>query len=157
MSPAQIESILTTVASMREGRSLTVKQFQRLLGLMEAASNMIPLGLLYMRPLQWWLKTRLQMIKVTRWYIRALDMWRLSSCLRARCWELLVAKYCCHPWRMDVLAGPSFILRPDFFPQRLPMGDSHYEGSPLTDRGTIFHPSPDLWKLWVWPLKGHSS
>ncbi|KAL0159179.1 hypothetical protein M9458_042904, partial [Cirrhinus mrigala] len=58
---------------VKEGRSLTVKQFQQLLGLMAAASNVIPFGLLYMRPLQWWLKTKgfsprgnpLRMIKVT--------------------------------------------------------------------------------------------
>ncbi len=58
MSPAQIESILTSVKRVREGRSLTVKQFQKLLGLMSAVSNVIPFGLLYMRPLQWWLKTK---------------------------------------------------------------------------------------------------
>ncbi len=42
-------------------------------GLMAAASNVMPIGLLYMRPLQWWLKTKgfsprgnpLRMIKVT--------------------------------------------------------------------------------------------
>ncbi len=34
------------------------QQFQRLLGLMAAASNVISIGLLYMRPLQWWLKTK---------------------------------------------------------------------------------------------------
>ncbi len=39
-------------------RPVTVKHFQRLLGLMAAASNVIPFGLLYMRPLQWWLKTK---------------------------------------------------------------------------------------------------
>ncbi|KAL0188110.1 hypothetical protein M9458_015209, partial [Cirrhinus mrigala] len=49
LSPARIELILTA--------SLTVKQFQQLLGLMAAASNVIPFGLLYMRPLQWWLRT----------------------------------------------------------------------------------------------------
>ncbi len=84
MSPARIESILTTVRRVKEGQSLTVKQFQRLLGLMAAASNVIPIGLLYMRPLQWWLKTKgfsprgnpLRMIKVTRRCLRALDMWR---------------------------------------------------------------------------------
>ncbi|KAI2645232.1 ORF V: Enzymatic polyprotein [Labeo rohita] len=51
---------------------------------MAAASNVIPFGLLYMRPLQWWLKTRgfsprgnpLRMIKVTRRCLRALDLWR---------------------------------------------------------------------------------
>ncbi|KAL0165880.1 hypothetical protein M9458_037724, partial [Cirrhinus mrigala] len=84
LSPARIESILAAVKIVREGRSLTVKQFQQLLGLMAAASNVIPFGLLYMRPLQWWLKTRgfsprgnpLRMIKVTRRCLRALDMWR---------------------------------------------------------------------------------
>ncbi len=55
LSPARIESILTAVARVREFRSLTVKQFQKLLGLMAAASNMIPFGLMCMRPLQRWL------------------------------------------------------------------------------------------------------
>ncbi|KAL0169055.1 hypothetical protein M9458_037277, partial [Cirrhinus mrigala] len=65
---------------VKEGQSLTVKQFQQLLGLMAAVSNVIPFGLLYMRPLQWWLKTKgfcprgnpLRMIKVTRrkpWFL----------------------------------------------------------------------------------------
>ncbi|KAI2646546.1 Transposon Ty3-G Gag-Pol polyprotein [Labeo rohita] len=84
LSPARIESILTAVKRVKEGRSLTVKQFQQLLGLMAAASNVIPFGLLYMRPLQWWLKTKgfsprgnsLRMIRVTRRCLRALDMWR---------------------------------------------------------------------------------
>ncbi|KAI2651173.1 Retrovirus-related Pol polyprotein from transposon 17.6 [Labeo rohita] len=57
LSPARIETILTAVARVKEGRSLTVKQFQQLLGLMAAASNVIRFGLLYMRPLQWWLRT----------------------------------------------------------------------------------------------------
>ncbi len=69
---------------VRGGQSLTVKQFQRLLGLMAAASNMIPFGLLHMRPLQWWLRTKgfsqrgnpLRTIKVTQRCLRALDMWR---------------------------------------------------------------------------------
>ncbi|KAI2647838.1 Transposon Ty3-G Gag-Pol polyprotein [Labeo rohita] len=39
LSPARIESILTAVKRVKEGRSLTVKQFQQLLGLMAAASN----------------------------------------------------------------------------------------------------------------------
>ena len=38
--------------------AITVKQFQRLLGLMAVASNIIPLGLLHMRSLQWWLKAK---------------------------------------------------------------------------------------------------
>ncbi|KAI2647437.1 Transposon Ty3-G Gag-Pol polyprotein [Labeo rohita] len=58
LSPAQIELILTSVARLKEGQSFTVKQFQQLLGLMAAAFNVIPFGLLYMRPLQWWLRTK---------------------------------------------------------------------------------------------------
>ncbi|KAI2651171.1 Transposon Ty3-G Gag-Pol polyprotein [Labeo rohita] len=84
LSPARIESILAAVKRVKEGRSLTVKQFLQLLGLMAAASNVIPFGLLYMRPLQWWLKTKgfsprgnpFRMIKVTRRGLRTLDMWR---------------------------------------------------------------------------------
>ncbi len=84
LSPARIESILTAVARVKEGRSLTVKQFQRQLGLMAAASNVIPFGLLCMKPLQWWLKTKgfslrgnpLRMIKVMWRCFHALDMWR---------------------------------------------------------------------------------
>ncbi len=44
--------------SIRLGQSLTVKQFQRLLGLMATASNVIPFGLLYMRPMQRCLRTK---------------------------------------------------------------------------------------------------
>ncbi|KAL0165937.1 hypothetical protein M9458_037781, partial [Cirrhinus mrigala] len=94
LSPARIESILTAVARAKEGRSLTVKQFQQLLGLMAAASNVIPFGLLYMRPLQWWLRTKgfsprgnpFCMIKVMRRCLHALDM--------ALCWEFLVTTSC---------------------------------------------------------------
>ncbi len=79
-----IESILSAVKSIRQDQSLTVRQFQRLLGLMAAAANMIPFGLLYMRPLQWWLRTKgfspkgnpFRMIKVMRRCLRALIMWK---------------------------------------------------------------------------------
>ncbi|KAA8589217.1 hypothetical protein FQN60_012582 [Etheostoma spectabile] len=43
--PARVESVLATVKSVRLGRAVTVKHFQRLLGLMAAASS-------------WWLKSR---------------------------------------------------------------------------------------------------
>ncbi len=84
LSPARIESILMAVARVREVRSLTVKQFQNLLGLMAAASNGINFGLLFMRRLQWWRKTKgfsprgnpLHMVKVPWRCFRALDMWR---------------------------------------------------------------------------------
>ncbi len=85
LSPPHIESILSHCKSIRLGQSLTVKQFQRLLGLMAAASNMIPFVLLYMRPLQWWLQ-RIKgfsqrgnpfcMFKVTQRWFCALVMWK---------------------------------------------------------------------------------
>ncbi len=39
--------------------------------------------------------------------------------------------YCYNP----VLAGPSIVLRPDFSPRRLSMGDSPKVGSPFTGGG----------------------
>ncbi len=84
LSPAHIDSILETVKRVREGQSLTVKLFQKLLGLMAAASNVITFGLLHMKPLEWWLRTTgfsprgnpFYMIKVTRRCLQALDMWK---------------------------------------------------------------------------------
>ncbi len=83
MSPAREESILSAMKSIRLGQSLPVKQFQRLLGLMAATSKVIPFGLLYMRPLQWWLRTKgfsprgnpFRFIKVMRLCLHALVMW----------------------------------------------------------------------------------
>ncbi len=84
LSPARIKSILSSVERISFGQSLTFRQFQRLFGLMTAASNVIPFGLLHMRPLQWWLRTKgffprgnpFRMIKVTRQCLRALVMWK---------------------------------------------------------------------------------
>ncbi len=56
-----------------------------------------------------------------------------------------------------VLAGPGMVLGPDFSPQWLSMGDSCQEGSPLTGGGHDPSPRPELWNLWVWPLRGHNS
>jgi len=52
LSHNRIESILAMVSRIKLGHTITLKQFQRLLGLMAAASNVIFFGLLYMRPLQ---------------------------------------------------------------------------------------------------------
>ncbi len=84
LSPARIESILAMVSRIKLGHAITVKQFQGLLGLMAAVSNVLPFGLLYMRPLQWWLKTKefssrgnpFRMIRVTRRCLRALSIWK---------------------------------------------------------------------------------
>ncbi len=56
-----------------------------------------------------------------------------------------------------VLAGPGMVLGPDFSPRWLSMGDSRQEGSPLTGGGHDPSPRPELWNLWVWPLRGHNS
>jgi len=58
LSPSRIKLILAAEKQDKTGQSLTVKKFQRVLVLMAAASNVIAFGLLYMRPLQWWLKTK---------------------------------------------------------------------------------------------------
>ncbi|CAM4576079.1 unnamed protein product [Leuciscus chuanchicus] len=84
LSPPRVDSILAAVKSVKLGQLLTVKQFQRLSGLMAAASNGIPFGLLHMRPLPWWLRTRgfsprgnpFRTIKVTRRCLHALVMWK---------------------------------------------------------------------------------
>ena len=47
LSPARIESILSAVGKIRVGQAVTVKRYKRVLGLMAAASNVIPFGLLY--------------------------------------------------------------------------------------------------------------
>lgn len=49
LSPTHIELILAMVSRMKLGRRITVKQFERLFGLMVAVSNVIPFGPLHMR------------------------------------------------------------------------------------------------------------
>lgn len=79
------ETILSTLRHFRLGRSDSLREFQRLLRLMAAASSVCHLGLLHMRPLQFWLKTRVPLrtwssghtrIPVTNSCISALRPWR---------------------------------------------------------------------------------
>ncbi|KAK3517038.1 hypothetical protein QTP70_033132 [Hemibagrus guttatus] len=56
LSPAQVASILSAVNADWLDQSLYVAEVQRVLGLMAAAANVIPLGLLHMRPFQFWLR-----------------------------------------------------------------------------------------------------
>ena len=72
-------------ASFKIGASRPLKTFQKLLGLMAAASPVLELGLLRMRPLQYWLKPRVPPhawrhgrlnIKVSQDCISALTPWR---------------------------------------------------------------------------------
>ncbi len=47
----------TVAVLFKLGTAWPLRVFQRMLGLMAATSSVIPLGLLHMRPLQYWLKT----------------------------------------------------------------------------------------------------
>ncbi|KAL2100509.1 hypothetical protein ACEWY4_004903 [Coilia grayii] len=54
-SQARILNIYQLLGCFRRGRSLTLKSFLRLLGMLTAASSLVPLGLLDLRLLQHWL------------------------------------------------------------------------------------------------------
>lgn len=56
LSQGCVQSMLRALAIFKPGRSVSLKCFQRLLGLMVAVAVMCRLGLLHMRPLQLWLK-----------------------------------------------------------------------------------------------------
>ncbi len=58
LSRERAAAILSYLRHFREGSSVHFKKFQRLLGLMASASAVCHLGLLHMRPLQLWLKSR---------------------------------------------------------------------------------------------------
>ncbi len=71
LSPARIESILSAVKRIKLGQSLTVKQFQRLLGLMASASNVLLDCCTVVAQ-----GNPFRMIKVMRRCFRALVMWK---------------------------------------------------------------------------------
>ncbi len=83
LSPARVESILNALKNIKLGQRVTVHYLQRVLGLMAAASTVIPLGLLHMRSFQLWLRARgfhpranpQRQIRVTRQGLRTLSMW----------------------------------------------------------------------------------
>ncbi|KAI2667776.1 Transposon Ty3-G Gag-Pol polyprotein [Labeo rohita] len=167
LSPARIESILTAVTRVKEGRSLTVKQFQRLLGLMAAASNVIPFGLLYMRP-------PLTESSSCSWASQYGSRHPVEAGAEARgmgspgtgCHGTDVAEALSVRLSPDrsvpgssgesvpgrgpssfsspILAGPSMVLGPDFPSRRLSMGDSRQEESPLSGRRHHPPPSPKV-------------
>ncbi|CAM4724403.1 unnamed protein product [Leuciscus chuanchicus] len=157
LSPPRVDSILAAEKSVKLGQLLTVKQFQRLLGLMAAASNGIPFGLLHMRPLQWWLRTRgfsprgnpFRTIKVTRRCLRALVMWKkpwfLSQgpVLGAPCRrKLLTTDASLTGWgailRVAHLKGKLLSLRAAYLP-----GVQNIGADTLSRQG----PRPGEWKL----------
>ncbi len=84
LAPARIPVFTACLARFKLGHHVSVGTCRRLLGLMAAASSVLPLGLLHMRPFLWWMKelrlhptvpaTRL--IRVSRSCCRHLLMWR---------------------------------------------------------------------------------
>ncbi len=84
LAPARIPDLTACLARFKLGHHVSVGTCRRLLGLVEVASPVLPLGLLHMRPFLWWMKelrlhptvpaTRL--IRVSRSCCRPLLMWR---------------------------------------------------------------------------------
>ncbi len=85
LSRERAAAILSYLRHFREGSSVHLMKFQRLLGLMASASAVCHLGLLHMRPLQLWLKSR---VPWTAW-----TSGRLSIAVTCGCIEALA------PWR----------------------------------------------------------
>ncbi len=90
LASARIPDLTACLARFKLGHHVSVGSCRRLLGLMAAASPVLPLGLLHMRPFLWWMKelrlhptvpaTRL--IRVSRSCCRPLLMWRDPVFLR---------------------------------------------------------------------------
>ncbi len=97
LSRERAAAILSYLRHFREGSSVHLKKFQRLLGLMASASAVCHLGLLHMQPLQLWLKSR---VPWTAW-----TSGRLSIAVTCGCIEAL------GPWR-----------NPDLFSRGVPLG-----------------------------------
>lgn len=85
LSQEGIQDLVSALNAFRLGRPIALKEFQRLLGRMAAAATVCHLGLLYMRPLQLWLKTQVPRrawklgrarIVVTRRCLSALKPWQ---------------------------------------------------------------------------------
>ncbi len=91
LAPARISNFTACLARFKLSRHVSVGSCRRLLGLMAAASPVLPLGLLHMRPVLWWIKelrlhptvpaTRL--ITESRGCSRPLLQWREPAFLRS--------------------------------------------------------------------------
>ncbi len=91
LAPARISNFTACLARFKLGRHVSVGICRRLLGLMAAASPVLPLGLLHMRPFLWWMKelrlhptvpaTRL--IRVSHSCSRPLLQWRDPAFLQS--------------------------------------------------------------------------
>ncbi len=91
LAPARIPVFTACLARFKLGHHVSVGTCRRLLGLMAAASPVLPLGLLHMRPFLWWMKElRLHptvpatcLVRVSRSCCRRLLMWRDPVFLRS--------------------------------------------------------------------------
>lgn len=57
-SPASVQSLQSCLIQFRTGRLVHVSLCRTLMGLMAAASPVVQLGVLHMRPLQWWIESQ---------------------------------------------------------------------------------------------------
>ncbi len=91
LAPARISNFTACLARFKLDYHVSVSTCRRLLGLMAAASHVLTLGLLHMRPFLWWMKklrllptipaTRL--IRVSRSCSRPLLQWRDPAFLQS--------------------------------------------------------------------------
>ncbi len=80
LSRERAAAILSYLRHFREGSSVHLKKFQRLLELMASASAVCHLGLLHMRPLQLWLKSQ---VPWTAWTSGCLSIAVTCGCIEA--------------------------------------------------------------------------
>ncbi len=80
LSRERAAAILSYLRHFREGSSVHLKKFQRLLGLMASVSAVCNLGLLHMRPLQLWLKSR---VPWTAWTSGRMSIAVTCGCIEA--------------------------------------------------------------------------
>ncbi len=91
LAPARIPVFTACLARFKLGHHVSVGTCRRLLGLMAAASPVLPLGLLHMRPFLWWMKElrlhptvpAIRLVRVSRSCCRRLLMWRDPVFLRS--------------------------------------------------------------------------
>ncbi len=57
--------------------------------------------------------------------------------------------------RSPILAISDVVLRADTSSVSAPLGDSDQQDLLSQLQGKIWHPRPEIWKLWVWPIQGH--
>ena len=92
LSPERAQSVLSCIQKLSRSPTVPLKQFQRLLGHMASAAAVTPLGLMHMRPLQHWLRSRVPRwpwrqgsyrVHVTPVCLKTLGPWKDISFLRA--------------------------------------------------------------------------